>query len=212
MCVLAGLWFLPVQAADEAALDTIAVQPADEPRPRDYAIEEVIVTGERQQDINPVVMSEIYNSSGKGGWLYRKGRYEEAFPHLLAAAQQGFKLAQARVSYLYQRGLGVPRDAEAAIGWLGVAATPATTPEIRDYYKRVMAHFPESYGPRIEEIVDFYIAKYGSEATRVNCENTRLAGTHISRLKCDFLDAPDYRDVLDSGDLPAFTPPIGSGP
>jgi len=188
------------------------VQPAEEPRPRDYAIEEVIVTGERQQDINPVVMSEIYNSNGKGGWLYRKGRYEEAFPHLLAAAQQGFKLAQARVSYLYQRGLGVPRDAEAAIGWLGVAATPATSPEVRDYYKRVLAHFPESYGPRIEEIVEFYIAKYGSDATRVDCENTRLAGTHISRLKCDFRDAPDYRDVLDSGDLPAFTPPIGSGP
>lgn len=202
-----------LHAAEENGLETISVQPAEKQEPRDYSIEEIVVTGVREDSLDPVGMSEIYNSSGRGGWLYRKGRYEEAFPHLLAAAERGFKLAQARVSYIYQQGLGgVERDAEAAIGWLGVAATPTTTPEIRAYYRRVLAHFPDDYRARIDEIVQFYVNRYGSTATRVDCENTRLAGTFISRLKCDFRDAPNYRDVLDSGDLPSFTPPLGSGP
>ena len=173
----------------------------------------IVVTGERPRTVAPQLMMEVFSANGKGGWLYRNGRYKEAFPYLLAAAEHGFKLAQARVSFIYQQGLGeVPRDAEAAIGWLGVAASPATTPEIRNYYRRVLANYPSEYMERIDEIVANYRRKYGEEATRVNCENDRLAGTHISRLKCDFQDAPRYRDVLDAEDVPQFVPVIGSGP
>ncbi len=196
------------QNADESGGPASVVDDAD----RDVD-DVLVVTAERLEEATPVLMNEVLSANGKGGWLYRNGRYKEAFPYLLAAAKHGFKLAQARVSYIYQQGLGeVERDAEAAIGWLGVAAAPTTTPEIRNYYQRVLAHYPEQHHGWIDEIVADYRKKYGQEATRVDCDNDRLAGTHISRLKCDFRDAPKYRDVLDSEDLPQFAPPIESGP
>ena len=173
----------------------------------------MVVTADPAEAEAPVLMNEIFNANGKGGWLYRNGRYKEAFPHLLSAAESGFKLAQARVSFIYQQGLGeVPRDAEAAIGWLGVAAAAPTTPEIRNYFQRVLDHYPTDYRPRIDEVVAEYRQRYGAAATRVDCENKRLAGTHISRLKCDFRDAPIYQDVLDAQDIPSFVPPVESGP
>ena len=173
----------------------------------------IVVVGERGAAEAPVLMNEVTSANGKGGWLYRNRRYKEAFPYLLTAAEHGFKLAQARVSYIYQQGLGdVPRNADAAIGWLGVAASPTTTPEVRNYYLRVLDQFPQEYRGRIDEIVAEYRQKYGASATRVDCENDRLAGTHISRLKCDFRDAPIYRDALESDEIPQFVPPIESGP
>lgn len=178
------------------------------------ADEVMVVTGEATPGEAPVMMREVYNANGRGAWLYRNGQYKEAFPYLLEAAESGFKLAQARVSYIYQQGLGdVPRDADAAIGWLGVAATPTTTPEIRNYFHRVLENFPPEYRPRIDEIVAEYRQTYGTDATRVDCENVRVAGTFISRLKCDFRDAPRFRDALDSDEeVPQFVPPIESGP
>ena len=196
----------PAFAEEESAAADVAAKESD-------ADEVMVVTGEATPGETPVLMNEVYNANGKGGWLYRNGQYKEAFPYLLTAAESGFKLAQARVSFIYQRGLGeVPRDADAAIGWLGAAAAPTTTPEIRNYYLRVLDQFPPAYRPRIDEIVAEYRQKYGTEATRVDCENTRTAGTHVSRLKCDFRDAPIYRDALESDEIPQFVPTIESGP
>lgn len=201
-----------------ALADQDVALPEDDAEPQapldESDVEDVmVVVGEPGAAEAPVMMNEVTSANGKGGWLYRNRRYKEAFPYLLTAAEHGFKLAQARVSYIYQQGLGeVPRDADAAIGWLGVAAAAPTAPEVRNYYLRVLDQFPPEYLERIEEIVVEYRQKYGASATRVDCENKRLAGTHISRLKCDFRDAPIYRDALESDEIPQFVVPIESGP
>ena len=88
--------------------------------------------------------------------LYRKGRYAESFPYLQAAARTGFKLAQARLGYLYQHGLGTDRDPYAAIGWYGVAATGTTLPEIRNGFKKIWRGIPEEYRPAVSTLVDEY--------------------------------------------------------
>lgn len=178
-------------------------------------VEEVVVTEERiaPEDFNPVLMQRVRDSNGRGARLYRQGRYRDAFPYLLAAAKRGFKLAQARVGYIYQEGLGgVNRDAFAAIGWIGAAATHDTTPEIRAHFKAMLAAVPAPFKPQAEAIVADYRSRYSGDAVGMSCENRRLAGTHISRLKCVFDNEFDFRDGVDAalmGDLftPATIPP-----
>lgn len=178
-------------------------------------VEEVIVTEQRlPDDLNPVRIQRIRDANGKGARLYRHGNYGEAFPYLLTAAKRGFKLAQARVGYIYQEGLGgVQRDAIAAIGWVGVAAASETTPEIRSHFKAMMKAVPETFRPQAEAIVADYRARYGGDAVGNHCENRRLAGTHISRLKCTFDDEFDFRDGIQTAEIdgllsvPTIPPP-----
>lgn len=187
---------------------------AEEQADRDD-VEEVIVTEQRlPEELNPVQMQRVRDANGKGARLYRHGKYGEAFPYLLAAAKRGFKLSQARVGYIYQEGLGgVERNAFAAIGWMGVAATADTTPEIRKHFKAMMKAVPEPFRPQAESIVADYRERYGSENVGTHCYNTRWAGTHISRLTCTFDNEFDFRDGVDSNDLdgllnaPTLPPP-----
>lgn len=164
----------------------------------DETIEEVVVEGSIDDIVNPILMREVRIDNGRGGRLYRRGRYKEALPYLESAAQSGFKLAQARVSYIYQQGLGgVGRNVRAAVGWIGVAASPTTNQEIRNYFKRFIAHIPTEHMPLVNRIVADYTEKYGSKSVGLFCNNTRLAGSHISRLKCDFKDEYAFRDQID---------------
>lgn len=165
----------------------------------DEAIEEIVVEGSINDIVNPILMRKVRMDNGRGGRLYRRGMYKEALPYLESAAQSGFKLAQARVSYIYQQGLGgVERNVRAAVGWIGVAASPTTQQEIRNYFKRFIAHIPAKHMPLVNRIVADYTEKYGSKSVGLFCENTRVAGSHISRLKCDFKDEYAFRDQIDN--------------
>ena len=135
---------------------------------------------------------EVYDARRTGADLYRRGRYEEAFPHLLVAARRGFKFAQARVGFLYQQGLGTPQDPEAAIGWLGVAAKGETMPEIRNHFNALWEKIPDVYRPRLREVIDGFDAKYGARANRVACDTSHKAGTFTKRLTCRFMDEHLY--------------------
>ena len=186
-----------------AALDSAAApfEPEDsDPDLNTQPMDEMIVEG-TALDMNIVRISRIRYANGNGARLYRLGKYKEAYPLLLSAARQGFKLAQARVSYIHQQGLGgIERDAEKAVGWLGVAASPVTDVEILKYHRRFMARIPETLKPQVDSIVEDYIAKYGNDVNGINCDRTRVAGTHISRLKCDFEEETDWSGV-DIGDI-----------
>jgi|TARA_Y100000310_G_scaffold58867_1_gene54188 hypothetical protein len=189
----------PPSTQTNAEADSVddASRPPPSTKPTE-PIEEIVVEGRRVR-INPIGMARVRNDSGRGGRLYRQGKFAEAFPYLQSAAENGFKFAQARISYIYQLGLGgVPRDARAAIGWIGVAASRTTAPQIRDYFKKFMDQIPQEQMPQVSEIVEEYRARYGSKAAGLFCKNARLAGTHISRLKCDFKDEYNFRDALDN--------------
>jgi hypothetical protein len=162
-------------------------------------VEEIVVKG-RQFRVRPNedTMIRTRDAHARGSWFYRKRLFREAFPYLMTAAKRGFKISQARVGFIYQQGLGgVPVNGGAAIGWLGVAASGKTSPEIANYYKDMRAKVPDAKEAEIDRIVARYIAEYGSEATGIHCDNTRMAGSHISTLKCDHEDEYEGRDVLD---------------
>ncbi|MDE0660235.1 MAG: hypothetical protein OXI79_11360 [Gammaproteobacteria bacterium] len=170
--------------------------PSDQARPvvvRDTAREpeEVVVTAEPPEPgMIPTFefMQQTYESRGKGACLYISGRYEEAFPYLQAAARKGFKLAQARLGFLYQQGLGTDRDPYAAVGWYGVASTGTTLPEIRNRFRDVWRRIPEEYQPRFSAVINEYRAKYGSRHHRVDCDLSYRSGTFLKKLTCRFRD------------------------
>ena len=159
--------------------------------------EEVIVRGERDdshQVVNLETMMGIYQSRLQGSILYRRQEYAEALPHLLAAARRGFKFAQARVGFILQQGVdGVPQDPQAAVAWLGVAATGDTHPEIRNYFKALWTKIPDQQRPALEDLIRVYNDRYGSRANRVTCDMSHKAGTWLKKLTCRFQDEHLYK-------------------
>ena len=183
---------------------------ASEREPIDTSnMEEVVVSGVRDEFLNPITIQDFHFMHNRGEHYYRTRQYKKAFPYLLAAAKRGFKMSQARVGFIYQQGLGeVPRNGEAAVGWLGAAAAGPTDPEILTYFKRVMNKIPDSMMPYVNQIVADYREKYGPKATGNNCHMIRSAGTHIARLRCNFQAEFELRDALFEDSLSGLTNPL----
>ena len=178
--------------------------------PTAYAVgEELIVVGEASDGPGPVEMVEIMNAHVQAGQLYRKKKYAEALEYLEIAAKGGMKRSQAQLGAILLGMTGtdeVPRDNTRGVGWLGVAAHGNTEPAYRKTYEDVYNAIKPSQHPMIDKLVDGYIAKYGTDATKVSCEQTRRAGTRMSRLICTFDDLHKYRDQLDPETFGALTP------
>lgn len=125
----------------------------------DDDVEEVVVTArppERGKAPTLEFLTELYGSRRSGARLYRRGKHAESFPYLLAAARRGFKMAQARVSFLYRQGLGTPPDPTAAVAFLGIAAKPPTHPEIRRRFHEIWGRVPPDLKPGFEELIEQY--------------------------------------------------------
>ena len=194
VCVLALL--LGVAWAAQAAEDTAAQVVASERQEP----EEVVVTEPRlETEIHTLeIIQATYKAREDGGRHYRRGRYKEALPLLLVAAKQGFKWEQARVSFLYQQGLGTEQDVEAAVGWLGVAARGKTTPEIRGRFKELWARIPEDRRPHFEAVINEYEKHYGNEPNGTDCWS-RLEANSVSTkriFECDFVDAELHVGII----------------
>ncbi len=163
--------------------------------------EELVVVGEATDGPGPIEMVEIMNAHVTAGQLYRKKKYAEAVEYLEIAAKGGMKRSQAQLGAILLGMTGtneVPRDTKSGVGWLGVAAYGSTEPAYKKEYERVYNAITPAQHPMIDKLVDGYIAKYGPEATKVSCEQTRRAGTRMSRLICSFDDLHKYRDQLDA--------------
>ncbi len=187
---IARLALLMVLAVPAVAAESVAEQ-----GPSRDDIEEITVTAPRPEkfelpDVEFVI--ETYSSRRKGAELYNDGHYEEAFPHLLAAAQRGFKMAQARVGYLYLSGLGVEQDVETAIVWLSVASRGSTAPEIRNYLRPLWEKIPASYVPELNERIEEYDAIYGAKVNRVGCDFSQTTRSRIKKLSCRYMDQCRY--------------------
>lgn len=165
--------------------------------PRD--VEEVVVRAERSTVPSLLEMRDTYDAHEDGTHHFRRREYDRAYPLLLAAAKRGFKTSQARLGYIYLRGLGgIPYDPVRGIGWLSVAATPETLPWIRRYSKKIWRIVPERYVADLEVVADRYRETYGRKATGVNCNRNRRAGTHRVTLTCLFDHEGMHKSSLDA--------------
>lgn len=160
-------------------------------------MEEVVVSEVREQIENAFSYNDFHTVKDRAEFYYRIGRYKDAFPYLLASAKRGFKIAQAQVGYIYLTGQGVVKPSKAtALAWLGVAASPRSDPEIKNYYKDLLKTVPDELKPKVEELVQTFIDTYGPKATGMSCIHVRRAGTHVSDLKCNFKGEFENRDAL----------------
>ena len=138
-------------------------------------------------------IAQVYDAFSRGAELYRKKRFAEALPFLVAASKRGFKWAQASAAdiYLHGRG-GVPVDLEAGIGWLGAAAEPRTAHSIVEFYEESRALLPARYTPEaVDRIVSTYRAQYGAAQHRVACRSGAFDTSRSLRIKsvrCHFID------------------------
>ncbi len=192
-CLSAPLAF----GEDEAAAGNPASAPPDVARAElPEADEEVIVTAEPDDGTAQAVammMLDTHLSNERGRQLYLQHRYDEAAPHLLAAAKRGFKMAQARLGEILVLGLGdIEQDVAAGMGWMGVAASGTTMPSVRNRLNELRSHVPPELHSRLDSIIAAYTAQYGSEATGVNCLRGKQAGTHLTKIRCNFAEEWKY--------------------
>lgn len=179
--------------------ETVEVESGEEVKPPSIPteiMEEIVVTGQQPEFPNLQTFADRHLVHNRGEYYYRTRQYKKAFPYLLASAKQGFKMAQARLGFIYQQGLGeVPRDAWRAMGWLGVAASEDTDPSIRNYYRKQLRKIPEELLPAVEAVVAAYVEHYGPDATGMECIMSRPAGSHIARMACNFKAEFALQDV-----------------
>ena len=210
----ARLSILAVLALLACGIATAAPQQSDSGA--DY-VEEVVVTAERLEKGDwptVTIITQTYNVRQRGMFLYEVGRYEEALPLLLVAAERGFKWPQAMAGDIYLHGRGdVPRDLRSGIGWLGVAASPRTSPQIDTYFRQAMAELPDRMRKVAEATVDEYRERWDSDGWRVACRrvvsespNSVVMSFRLNkRLSCIFWDEiPVCRQPYTM-----FGPPIG---
>lgn len=184
------------EALVEETIDVVDGEEVKKPSIPPEIMEEVVVTGTPIEFPNEMTFADRHLVHSRGEYYYRTRQYKKAFPYLLASAKQGFKMAQARLGFIYQQGLGeVPRDGWRAIGWLGVAAKEDTDPTIRNYYRKLLKKIPEKLMPAVEAVVAEYVKQYGPAATGMECIMSRPAGSHIARLACNFKQEFELQDV-----------------
>ncbi len=167
--------------------ETVTVE-ADE-----TVMDEITVTAPRLKTFffhipNVEFLIKNYRNRGIGADHYNRGRYEEAFPHLLASAQQGFKMAQARVGYLYLAGLGTERDVETGIVWISLAAQYASAPEIRMYRRALWEKIPAHRQAELHRRIDEFDAVYGARVNRVGCTFDTTTSSRVKKLYCRYMD------------------------
>ena len=158
-------------------------------------MEELVTTEVREDILNAFTINEFHRINQQASFFYRTKQYEKAFPFLLASAKRGFKVAQYRLGVIYVNGLGkIKRDVTLGLGWLGTSASPRSSALMRETYQDLMDQVPERLQPKVQELVDALIERYGTEATGMNCMNTRVAGTHMRSFQCNFDKEFEYRD------------------
>lgn len=184
-------------SADEVPDGVLASPPADSMRAAlPEADEEVVVTADADDgtaETIAMMMLDTHLSNERGRQLYLQHRYDEAAPHLLAAAKRGFKMAQARLGEILVLGLGdIEQDVAAGMGWMGVAASGTTMPSVRNRLNELRSHVPPELHSRLDGIIAAYTVQYGSEATGVNCLRGKQAGTHLTKIRCNFAEEWKY--------------------
>ena len=201
-CTLIGCLSGPLASGEDVAASGIpASAPPDVARPAlPEADEEMIVTAapdDGTAEAVAMMMLDTHLSNERGRQLYLQHRYDEAAPHLLAAAKRGFKMAQARLGEILVLGLGdIEQDVAAGMGWMGVAASGTTMPSVRNRLNELRSHVPPELHPRLEGIIAAYTAQYGSDATGVNCLRGKQAGTHLTKIRCNFADEWKYVNYM----------------
>lgn len=200
LSLLPVLVFSVGSIADETSLVSSNETPSNVTMADNRIVEEVVVEGEKIDpfELTPLDFERIYSDRRAGTYYFNIGDYEKAYPHLLSAAKNGFKDAQAQVGFIIIHGLGgVQKSNIRGVGWLGVASQGETAPTYRNYFRKIWKEIPSEHIPMMTEVVGKYRDKFGSDELKVSCDYRSSTKSHISKLYCFFDREYEYLDVLD---------------
>ena len=119
--------------------------------------------------------------------LYSKGKYDEAYPLLLALAKRGFKDSQSRLAYILFHGTeNVAKSNLRALGWLGTAAHGESEPMFRVLFSKYLAEVPTSVRPTVDAVLAGYREQFDSSAYIDCTTNHKFNRGVVKRTYCQF--------------------------
>jgi len=122
---------------------------------------------------------------------YKEEKYPEAYPILAELSQWGIKSAQSLLGAMYIKGQHVDQSFERGLAWLGVAKESRNDKSTKSMFKHVYKQLDKTQKAYIDNKVDDYIAKYGTETQTVICKKKRAVGSHIPVKKCSKIPGSD---------------------
>ena len=119
----------------------------------------------------------------KGVRLYKKEKYDKAYPILSELAQWGIKESQALIGIMFIHGLHVDQSIEKGMGWLGVA-NEIDMDASRETYDHVYQQLTDPQKKLIDDKVAKYVSMYGMETQNLKCEKQTPIASNIPRMVC----------------------------
>lgn len=126
--------------------------------------------------------------------LVQAKNYERAYPMVAELSQWGVKEAQAIMGTMYMKGQHVEKSTELGLVWLGVAKEGNVHKPAKKSFDYVYSQLNDEQRKYMDQKVDAYIAKYGSEEQKFICKSRNVSGSNIRSKRC--LKTPGTTSIL----------------
>jgi TPR repeat protein len=138
-------------------------------------------------------LNTLYKKEINGIRAYDKGEYETAFKYLSDTAAKGLKESQYLLSIMFMQGKGTNKSILFGLAWLGVAIESGDE-EWQKSYDTMYQALNAAQRSMVDEKVQQYVEKYGSDTQGVTCSNRTAAGSRNYELRCAKSQGtyPDY--------------------
>lgn len=129
-------------------------------------------------------LKEIDDDLGQGLDLYKRKKYEQAYPILSELAQWGIKDSQAILGTMYVKGEHVDQSIEQGLAWLGVASEKGSSKVAKSMFDYVYEQLNDDQKKHIDTKVDHYISMYGMKVQNISCKRKAESGSRIRKKIC----------------------------
>ena len=138
-------------------------------------------------------LNTLYKKEINGIRAYDDREYETAFEYLSDTAAKGLKESQYLLSIMFMQGQGTNKSILFGLAWLGVAIESGDE-EWQKTYDTMYQALNTAQRSMVDEKVQQYIEKYGSDTQGVTCSKRTAAGSRNFELRCAKSQGtyPDY--------------------
>ena len=138
-------------------------------------------------------LNTLYKKEINGIRAYDNGEYETAFEYLSDTAAKGLKESQYLLSIMFMQGQGTNKSILFGLAWLGVAIESGDE-EWQKTYDTMYQALNTAQRSMVDEKVQQYVEKYGSDKQGVTCSKRTAVGSRSYELRCAKSQGtyPDY--------------------
>ncbi len=128
-------------------------------------------------------LNTLYKKEINGIRAYDNGEYETAFEYLSDTAAKGLKESQYLLSIMFMQGQGTNKSILIGLAWLGVAIESGNE-EWQKTYDTMYQALNTAQRSMVDEKVQQYVEKYGSDKQGVTCSKRTAVGDRNFELRC----------------------------